>query len=518
MKRIIITCITLSFCTLLSAQNLIVNGDLEGTELTNFCVNDFVDNVKREFQEPRIISDDTGNHFIVVTTNNNYKNEYDSQLLITFPEPFEEGSNVKLSMKIKADRRQSAVMELHTMPGNWITHVGNNINITTIWTEYNITLHLTDFGVQTFAIDLSSRNGQNNIYFDDISVEVESIEKTRSEKYEHAWTISRNALIQKGAKSPALDSKYNSGIIYVFADNQQKCFAIVAAEPYAQCLDNPVLAYGINEYDWEMNLQVGPSGIQQSDDVVKVILEQYEKQLLYLYENNKRYNFNFNSVYKTKPEGITPLLKGIAYNQTDPYNKKFPSISYYGSKNKCRAGCTPVAMAQVLSYYHHPVTLNGLTTYSTSSGENYMTNLSQYPVKWDGSENDIANLIFACAASTNAVMGYPYTAAYISKVESALSEYWGYSRNCTTIRDKDETSTLTSIYKELDKEHPVIISGGHHAFVCDGYDQDYLHFNYGWEGKQNGYYRVIIIPEVSGNGLLHIDEILVGIVPKKWKK
>ena len=183
MKRIIITCIISLFFTFLSAQNLIVNGDLEGTELTNYCVNDFVDDVKREFQEPRIISDDTGNHFIVVTTNNNYKNEYDSQLLITFPEPFEEGSNVKLSMKIKADRRQSAVMELHTMPGNWITHVGNNINITTIWTEYNITLHLTDFGVQTFAIDLSSRNGQNNIYFDDISVEVESIEKTRSEKY-----------------------------------------------------------------------------------------------------------------------------------------------------------------------------------------------------------------------------------------------------------------------------------------------------------------------------------------------
>lgn len=45
--------------------------------------------------------------------------------------------------------------------------------------------------------------------------------------------------------------------------------------------------------------------------------------------------------------------------------------------------------------------------------------------------------------------------------------------------------------------------GGGHAFVCDGYDSatGLFHFNWGWSGSGNGYYRLSALnPTVQGTG------------------
>jgi len=94
MKKITKSLMTLALLamgvTTVSAQeNLvdeIVNGDLEGTELSNFRVNDYVDGEKRPVAEPRVVVDPDSptNHCIVVTTNENPADEGTPSSLLHF--------------------------------------------------------------------------------------------------------------------------------------------------------------------------------------------------------------------------------------------------------------------------------------------------------------------------------------------------------------------------------------------------------------------------------------------------
>ena len=54
-------------------QNLITNGDCEGTDFSNFVVSDYVDGEFTYLTEPRVIVDPTDktNHCIVVSSNPN---------------------------------------------------------------------------------------------------------------------------------------------------------------------------------------------------------------------------------------------------------------------------------------------------------------------------------------------------------------------------------------------------------------------------------------------------------------
>ena len=59
------------------------------------------------------------------------------------------------------------------------------------------------------------------------------------------------------------------------------------------------------------------------------------------------------------------------------------------------------------------------------------------------------------------------------------------------------------------------ISGSAQNLVTNGngFYNDYLHYNFGWDGSINGYYRTIILPEVKVNGSSHINDCIIGITP-----
>jgi hypothetical protein len=56
---------------------------------------------------------------------------------------------------------------------------------------------------------------------------------------------------------------------------------------------------------------------------------------------------------------------------------------------------------------------------------------------------------------------------------------------------------------DLDASRPVLYGGygtGGHAFVCDGYtDNDYFHFNWGWDGYADGYFYLDDLTPGSGD-------------------
>ena len=89
-----------------------------------------------------------------------------------------------------------------------------------------------------------------------------------------------------------------------------------------------------------------------------------------------------------------------------------------------------------------------------------------------------------------------------------MQRYFDYDANLELKRlnyySPSEWETI--IYEELQNGRPVYHAGysmgGGHAFVCDGYDGNGMyHFNWGWGGSYDGYYKLSLMnPGVGGIG------------------
>lgn len=146
------------------------------TDNMTIVVNDYVDGVKREFAEPRIVADpaDSTNNCIVVTTNDHPTNVYDSEFIITINEELNAGDQVYLSMKVKADEWQSSGQVVaQTAPGVYAggaTFSGPSFG--TRWNDFDCSFRISKANVNTYAFSLSYLSEGNNLYFDDISITV----------------------------------------------------------------------------------------------------------------------------------------------------------------------------------------------------------------------------------------------------------------------------------------------------------------------------------------------------------
>ena len=124
--------------------------------------------------------------------------------------------------------------------------------------------------------------------------------------------------------------------------------------------------------------------------------------------------------------------------------------------------------------------------------------------------------------------------------QNAFHEFFGYKKDGLTgyMRDGSTYEGVTyykkwsdadwtaMIKEELDKRHPIMYggagSGGGHSFICDGYDDsNYFHFNWGWSGENDGYYKLSnLVPGSGGAGggdyeFNEDQDVIIGIVPDK---
>ncbi len=111
-------------------------------------------------------------------------NDWQNQFWITLPEGITEGTQLKLSFKVKANKTGlKADLQAHKLPGDYLTgFTPGTINITTDWTTYdNITFAApaADDGgkkFQSIAFNLSLRTGNQyqediDFYFDDLCIQ-----------------------------------------------------------------------------------------------------------------------------------------------------------------------------------------------------------------------------------------------------------------------------------------------------------------------------------------------------------
>lgn len=339
-----------------------------------------------------------------------------------------------------------------------------------------------------------------DVYSDETEIDV-----APNPKYGRQWQIAYDFLKEKGVSSPLLSYKYGSETICAFSDDKNECFVITVSESYSRYVDKPVLAYATGNSMWNGERT-------DRDNTIYAILSQYNRQLKYLRDRNEVYSANNLTDIAVNPRGVTPLLRAIEYGQDYPYNMLFPKEKFEGKDSCCIAGCGPVALAQLLSYYQNPVELKDFSVLTTKSGKRYKIDMSTYPVKWNESKRDLANLMLNSAGSVSAEISPYGTSSSLGNFKSALIDYWGYSPQCRMIKNSNDHDALSLIYREIDNKRPVIVSDDSHIFVCDGYSQDYLHYNLGWNGHCNGYYRAIVIPGMDDNQL-PFNMFLMGIRP-----
>lgn len=305
-----------------------------------------------------------------------------------------------------------------------------------------------------------------------------------------SMTVSRTILNPDGAAA-----------LYVFEGNGN---AIVTP---ADDRVTPVLGYIDNSAEGQMPPQM------------EWWLHQYARQIdLVMAQPEKGTGLYITLPKKSEADGRTPIAPMVTtrWNQDSPYNYKCPSVG----GQKSMTGCVATAAAQVMKYHSYPE--EGTGTISYKDGTTTRT------LSLDGKKFDWANMLDSYTGTYNTTqrdavaflmqaVGYASEMAYSPNASGAQSpvmtegvkKYFGYNEKMVLL-DRDNYPLAQweqLVYDNLKTVGPVYYAGtdnlqGGHAFVCDGYSQDgFFHFNWGWGGMYDGYFKLTALtPEGQGIG------------------
>lgn len=205
-------------------------------------------------------------------------------------------------------------------------------------------------------------------------------------------------------------------------------------------------------------------------------------------------------------EAIGPLCT-TAWGQGDPFNLECPE--YTGEK--CLSGCVATAMAQIMKYHNWPPQGKGELEYRAEIIKtDIYTDFSRYTFDWGNMLDDyssasaseqqrmaVARLLRGVGGSVRMNYSLEASGSDLNNAADALLDNWDYNddmrylcRSWFTLRDWSQL-----LYDALKNYGPILYGGfsmsSAHAFVCDGYDGNGLfHFNWGWDGKANGYFAI----------------------------
>ena len=229
---------------------------------------------------------------------------------------------------------------------------------------------------------------------------------------------------------------------------------------------------------------------------------------------------------------ISPLLTTL-WNQDSPYNDQCP----LQGTSRTYTGCTATALAQVMKYHEWPAeATTSIPAYTTATAQIYVPELPATVFRWNEMAADyhytdyataVAELMRYCGQALQSDFTASSTSAYLVDVPQVLSSYFGYDPNMEFLYQANYpvSEWEAIIYAELLAGRPVLHAGtslgGGHAFVCDGYDGNGMfHFNWGWGGMYDGYFKLALMTPGTGgigggtdDGFSANQRIVVGIQP-----
>lgn len=212
----------------------------------------------------------------------------------------------------------------------------------------------------------------------------------------------------------------------------------------------------------------------------------------------KEKNFDMSKAIKS----VSPLIT-TQWGQSFTNDGKCPGYNFFVEENiscgcgHCTAGCVAVAMAQIMNFWQSPS--SDFDWCNMSNILIKLDNLGNQRPEYEVERNAIATLISDCGEK--AEMDYCSnncgSSSTIGKAKRALQNDYSYSNDMQHRYRWLTTNWKSKMRNSLDEGDPILYGGNipnggaGHAFVCDGYqNDDYFHFNWGWNGSEDGYFYI----------------------------
>lgn len=273
---------------------------------------------------------------------------------------------------------------------------------------------------------------------------------------------------------------------YIFTNPNDKKFVIISGESKL----NELVGYG-------------DKMIENPNDqppYFKLFLKEYERVV-----KEVRAKATTTTLQRPIKRKVEPLLT-CKWSQYDPFNKYTP----LSDGQHTPTGCVATATAQVMFYNKWPK--NRPQDYIASTGDDAKKSATYW---WDEMKNTTNEMRTEQSRQAVGLLMYDIGKAvhmryYIKGSDSNLQ------RACNALRDKFDYTVryldknflpanefLNEVMQEISDGYPVLVVGGPHAFVYDGYDeQGLIHTNWGWGGENDGYFDINIVTlNVSGFAL-----------------
>lgn len=122
--------------------------------------------------------------FIKVEASAKKSEVWDNQFWIVSPTTFAKGAKYVFTADVRADKNAKASTQIHTIPGNYVTHQAfGDILFTPEWKTIEVSGTLAEAG-QSIAFNLSELAEANTYYFDNVSFKVNGAEKMKNGSFD----------------------------------------------------------------------------------------------------------------------------------------------------------------------------------------------------------------------------------------------------------------------------------------------------------------------------------------------
>ena len=273
---------------------------------------------------------------------------------------------------------------------------------------------------------------------------------------------------------------------YIFTNPNDKKFVIISGESKL----NELVGYGDK-------MTENPN---DQPPYFKLFLKEYERVV-----KEVRSKAATTTPQRPIKRKVEPLLT-CKWSQYDPFNKYTP----LSNGQHTPTGCVATATAQVMFYNKWPK--NRPQDYIASTGDDAKKSVTYW---WDEMKNTTNEM-----GTEHSRQAVGVLMSDIGKAVNMRYYYRGSDSNlqyaCNALRDKFDYTVryldknflpandfLNEVMQEISNGYPVLVVGGPHAFVYDGYDeQGLIHTNWGWGGENDGYFDINIVTlNVSGFAL-----------------
>ena len=330
---------------------------------------------------------------------------------------------------------------------------------------------------------------------------------------ETAQKVAQTFLNNNGAKADQLtDLSKIAGFPNLYIFTAEPGFVVMAADDCVQ----PILGYSLK----------GKFVAENMPENVHSWLQGYSDEIQYAVDSKVTPSTETSKLWKDLIDGnskagrttaVVDNLLTTTWDQDPYYNDMCPYDSQAGERTV--TGCVATAMAQIMRYWEHPIHGTGSYSYTPETHPEYgvqSANFGNTTYNWDNmpnsihsSNNDIAQLMYHCGVSVD--MDYNIadnggSGAVTAYVANALQDYFDYQQSTFKSKAYYESSWVSMLKTELDNGRPLQYSGrgpgGGHSFVCCGYDSnDNFYFNWGWSGRNDGFFALNnLVPGSGGSG------------------